>query len=42
MGLGLAIVKEIVNNFKGTINYKTTNTGTVFEITIPTIKNKKK
>jgi len=40
MGLGLAIVKKIINDFDGTINYKTSTTGTVFEFTIP-IKTKK-
>ena len=38
MGLGLAIVKKIINDSGGTINYKTSTEGTVFEFTIP-LKN---
>tara|TARA_B100000902_G_C27321469_1_gene924920 strand:- start:4321 stop:5778 length:1458 start_codon:yes stop_codon:yes gene_type:complete len=35
MGLGLAIVKQIINDFKGTINYKSSSDGTIFTFTIP-------
>ena len=35
MGLGLAIVKQIINDFKGTINYKASSDGTIFTFTIP-------
>jgi len=41
MGLGLAIVKKIINDFHGTINYKTSNKGTIFEFKIPISNNKK-
>ncbi|MBF25033.1 MAG: hypothetical protein CMP49_00725 [Flavobacteriales bacterium] len=40
MGLGLAIVKKIINDFNGTINYKSSKHGTIFILTIPLINKK--
>jgi signal transduction histidine kinase len=42
MGLGLGIIKNIIENYKGTINFETaTDVGTVFTVALPILKDKK-
>jgi signal transduction histidine kinase len=42
MGLGLGIIKNIIENYKGTIAFKTEpNIGTIFTVSLPILQDKK-